>query len=374
MRLLARGAHSRCASFRLIGTLALALTLPAQDWPQFRGNPPLTGVSQATPPKTPKLLWTHEAGDAIESSAAIVQGVVYLGIGNGEVHAIDLNSGKLRWKYKAAELIGESSPAVGDGVVYIGDLDGVIHAVSAADGERLWTFKTGGEVKASPVVVDGKVLVGSYDGSLYALDAKTGKPVWQVRTKAQVHATTSVANNLAYITGCDGILRALKVSDGSEAYHIEIGSYTGASPAVSGQQAFFGTFNNEVFGVDLAKRKIMWRYEHAERKFPFYSTAAVWQGKVFVGGRDKMLHALDAATGKALWTFTTRSRVDSSPVIADNRVFFGSNDGRLYALDAADGKKVWEFTAGAPISASPAMSGDKIVVAAQDGRVYCFGS
>jgi outer membrane protein assembly factor BamB len=124
----------------------------------------------------------------------------------------------------------------------------------------------------------------------------------------------------------------------------------------------------------LQRRRVAWKYEHPQSKFPFYSTAAVWQGKVYVGGRDKMLHALDAKTGKALWTYATKARVDSSPVIADNRVIFGSNDGRLYILDAATGKELHTFTAGAAVSASPALSGDKIVIAAQDGKIYCLGS
>ena len=39
-------------------------------------------------------------------------------------------------------------------------------------------------------------------------------------------------------------------------------------------------------------------------------------------------------TGKAVWTFTTRARVDSSPIVAGNRVYIGGNDGKLYVLDA----------------------------------------
>ena len=51
----------------------------ADDWPQFRGNPSLTGIATSAVPKTLKLLWTFEAGDSIESSAAIVDGTVYVG-------------------------------------------------------------------------------------------------------------------------------------------------------------------------------------------------------------------------------------------------------------------------------------------------------
>ena len=103
---------------------------PADRWIQFRGTPPLVGLSDAKLPATLKVLWTYEAGDAIESSAAIVDGVVYVGSQTGELHAVNLADGKLKWKYKASpDGIGESSPAVAGGLVYIGDLSGVLHAV-----------------------------------------------------------------------------------------------------------------------------------------------------------------------------------------------------------------------------------------------------
>jgi outer membrane protein assembly factor BamB len=87
-----------------------------------------------------------------------------------------------------------------------------------------------------------------------------------------------------------------------------------------------------------------------------------------------MVHCLDRTTGKPVWTFTTRARVESSPLVAGNRVFVGSNDGLLYELDLPTGKKNWEFTAGAPLSASPAAVAGSLVIGAQDGVLYCFGS
>ena len=80
---------------------------------------------------------------------------------------------------------------------------------------------------------------------------------------------------------------------------------------------------------------------------------------MFVGGRDRLLHAIDAGTGKAIWTFATRARIDSSPAVGGDRVYVGSGDGRLYVLDAQDGTLQWDFEAGAPISASTARSSSK---------------
>src|SRR6266545_7735490 len=59
------------------------------NWPQFRGNARLTGVAAALP-DTLKLKWTYEAGESIESSAAIADGAVFVGSSKGELLAIDL--------------------------------------------------------------------------------------------------------------------------------------------------------------------------------------------------------------------------------------------------------------------------------------------
>jgi outer membrane protein assembly factor BamB len=204
------------------------------------------------------------------------------------------------------------------------------------------------------------------------VNARSGAIFWKVKTNGPVHATAAVHEGVAYIGGCDEVFRAVRVSDGTLLFEVSSGAYTGASPAMVAGMAYYGTFNNDVLALDLHAKKILWRYENPQRQFPFYSSAAVVEGKVVVGGRDKLVHALDAKTGKEIWSFTTRSRVDSSPAIAAGRVYVGSNDGRFYVLNLADGKKLWEFEAGAPLSASPAIAQGSVVVGSQDGRLYCF--
>jgi len=105
----------------LISVLVSAQTPTAANWSQFRGDARLTGIAAAALPDRLTLRWTYEAGESIESSAAIVDGAVYVGSAKGELLAIDLESGKLRWKYSTGEggFIGESSPAVGADAVYV---------------------------------------------------------------------------------------------------------------------------------------------------------------------------------------------------------------------------------------------------------------
>jgi len=345
---------------------------PAENWGQFRGNHQLTGVSQSNVPATLKQLWTYEAGDSIESSAAIVGGTVFIGSQKGELVALSLDNGSVYWKYSTGSQIGESSPAYSGGIVYIGDLGGTLHAVNASNGKSVWTMKTGAEIKSSPVVYGDRVLIGSYDENLYCVNARNGSVLWKFKTNGPVHSTPGIASGLAFIAGCDEMFRGIRISDGKEMFNVASGAYTGASPALRTGMAFYGTFNNEVLGVSLDKRNIVWRYEHPQRKFPYYSSAAVTPARVVIGGRDKMVHGLTVA-GKMAWTFATRARVESSPAIAGDRVYVGSNDGRFYVLALANGAKLWEFNAGAPLSASPAIANGRIVIGSQDGRLYCFG-
>ena len=121
------------------------------DWPQFRGSARLTGVATAALPGKLTLKWTYEAGESSSRRPRSPTAPSTSASGKGDLLAIDLETGKLRWKYATGSLIGESSPAVGGGRVFVGDLAGIVHAVDARGGKRLWTFKTGGEVKSSPV-------------------------------------------------------------------------------------------------------------------------------------------------------------------------------------------------------------------------------
>jgi outer membrane protein assembly factor BamB len=69
-------------------------------------------------------------------------------------------------------------------------------------------------------------------------------------------------------------------------------------------------------------------------------------GKVLVAAVDaNAVHALDAATGKALWTHVAGGRVDSPPAIHGGLVLFGSADGRVTCLRLDDGTLVWRFFA-----------------------------
>ena len=67
----------------------------------------------------------------------------------------------------------DSSPAVVDGVVYVGSEDHLLYAVDAESGKLRWRYHMLYPVRSSPTVVDGVVYVGSE--GFYAVDAAGGR-------------------------------------------------------------------------------------------------------------------------------------------------------------------------------------------------------
>ncbi len=82
-------------------------------------------------------------------------------------------------------------------------------------------------------------------------------------------------------------------------------------------------------------------------------------------GEKGGVHALDAETGKLLWSFRTAGSVRHSVAVDKGLVLAVDSRNRVYAIDAASGELRWE----AP-GIGDALSGNSTGVLAADGRVF----
>ena len=94
-----------------------------------------------------------------------------------------------------------------------------------------------------------------------------------------------------------------------------------------------------------AKLQQAWQTEIGDKGLsPKLSSLVVANGRLFVASIDEhTVCALDAETGKKLWSFTAGGRVDSPPTYHEGSVLFGSADGCVYCLRASDGELAWRF-------------------------------
>ena len=196
----------------------------AQDSPMFRGNLAHTGVYNAPGvPKFSKIKWKFQTGGQVISSPAVANGAAYIASTDGNLYALDLESGVQKWKL-ALGVRATASPAVDNGVIYLGTYSGRFYAVDAATGKLKWKFQTEGERRfagkhlhgsepagetmpdpfdcylSSPAVWNGAVYFGGGDGNVYALDATTGTLKWKFHTGDVVHASPAIADG-TYLSG-----------------------------------------------------------------------------------------------------------------------------------------------------------------------------
>jgi eukaryotic-like serine/threonine-protein kinase len=127
------------------------------------------------------------------------------------------------------------------------------------------------------------------------------------------------------------------------------------------------------------KPDLLWSFKTEE---PVKSSAAIAQGRVFVGSDDGNLYALSLSDGKKVWAFKTGGNVESSPLVLEGRVYFGSSDDCLYALDAATGKLIWKYATDdkipgapnvwhSPVKGADAISKAFVLVGSYDSKLHC---
>jgi len=106
----------------------------------------------------------------------------------------------------------------------------------------------------------------------------------------------------------------------------------------------------------------------------FYSSPAVVDGMLYIGGMDGKLYALDANTGQIKWTFQTGGAIRSSPAVADGKVYFSSADFRVYALGggAGGGALIWSRDIGSAGWSSPAVHSGNVFIGSESGWVFCL--
>ncbi len=146
-----------------------------------------------------------------------------------------------------------------------------------------------------------------------------------------------------------------------------------ATPLVANGVLYTTTAWSKVYAFDAATGAPLWNYDPkvpGETGFKACCDVvnrgvALYDGKVFVGTLDGRLIALDAKTGKQLWSTVTVDQskpytITGAPRVAKGLVLIGNGGGEygvrgyVSAYDAANGKLVWRFYTVPPVAGAPA--------------------
>lgn len=349
-------------------------TTASTPWPLTRGGPSLSGRILSSVPRDPEISWTFSLESPGTAEAAAAEGTLVVGDVMGFLYAIDLETQELRWKFETADSI-EAAPAIHDGRVFAGSGDGTFHALDLATGEEIWSITGDDKFSSAPSLIPGpdgglRLVVNGYDGTTRCLDPASGTVLWTYETHDYINGTPAlVADKLAF-GGCDTVLHVLDAATGEKLNAIPTESQITDSIATAGTTLFAANYANQVVAAEADATEPAWIYENED--FPFFSAPAVDERNVYIGCRDKALHAIDRQTGEQAWTFPTGGRIESSPIAFDDAVVFASSDGRLYAADPASGEEIWRLDLGEKLTASPIFAFGQIIITGGDGTIFAI--
>ena len=124
------------------------------------------------------MLWAFTTGADVRASAAVGNGVVYVGSFDSQLYAVKLD-GTLAWTFRAGDRIVSSPLVDARGAILFGSQDDRLYCLEP-EGHLRWSVELGGDVDSSPTLAaDGTIFVGSDDRKLYALRAPGGGPAAQ---------------------------------------------------------------------------------------------------------------------------------------------------------------------------------------------------
>lgn len=349
------------------------------------------------------------------SPATITDDLVLIKPYGTSIFAVDRNTGKERWQFHGKTTSGCCSPVVagghaymGTGVVAPGDLEsplafqhghgkesprekgitGTLHAIDLKTGKSVWRFSTGNTICGEPALAYGRLYFMSRDGCVYCFaPAKDGEPTTpDARDKSDAAPREAVAALLKQEAKAPRKGRDWPMLGGSPdragldapslrlplelAWKVKTGGRILGSAAVRDGRAFVGADGGKFIAVDLPSGRTMWEFATGA---DLRCSPAVTDDLVYFGCEDGEFHAIETGSGKKRWTFTAGGPVRCSPVVVGGVVLFGANDHHLYALDRLSGKKLWSFRAGDYcVAVPPVVHGDRVYCAQWTERVFAL--
>lgn len=326
------------------------------------------------------------------SEPMIANGLLFFQLTKSPHHyylfALDQSNGQAIWRFDATEPI--SSPAIAGDTVYIESTEGILYALDIKTGKERWRYIAKGEhwiVGPSPAVSDGVVYFSAASGSLYALDTKTRQLKWVYKTKGILTPAT-LTEDTVYIGAEKGFLYALDRASGQERWNFKVKGHAN-NPVFMDGLVYFRTDEGILYALDAKSGQEKWSTKVGGKYLPVFPVTSVTIGTalaahdktIFFAGVESTtdyLYAIDAKSGQQKWKFATKGPC-RAPIATDEIVYIGCF-GNFLAIDAQNGTKRWGIESKTEfhgktvkvVPSSPALSNGTLYFLTDEGFVYAL--
>jgi outer membrane protein assembly factor BamB len=265
----------------------------------------------------------------------------------------------INWRFQISKGIESAGLAVSDNL-FVGGLDGVFYSIDLDDGKLIWKFDTKSEIVSEPVLNKGFVYFLNGANALFALDASSGKQQWvynRQETSTQMTVRGGgrpvIDNNIIYLGFSDGALVAVNIQTGTPQWDVLLNKNSrfkdiDANPVIDGDKIFINSYDDKLYCLSKSNGSLIWKSDFGG------ATAPVIAGDSLIYSTSKgHLVSVSKNEGKIFWTIKNISGIATEPVLNKNHVIVGESQGSLKLFNVLTGELLTSFDPGRGIASKP---------------------
>jgi outer membrane assembly lipoprotein YfgL len=345
-------------------------------------KPKPTPLQTITPKIAAKQVWNASIGSiGYPMVATVRQGLLFVASGNGEVRALQAETGVEVWRATAGSAI---AAGVGSDGRYTSVVTRGNEVVTFDAGREVWRKRVPSSVVTPPLVAGERVFVMGVDRAVHAFDAVDGRRLWSLSrpgdalTLAQAGVLSAFRNTL--LVGQGQRLAGVDPLRGSVQWEVPLAAPRGSNeverladllgPAVRvGDRVCARAFQSAVGCADAAKGSVLW-----SRTVGGIQAVAADAEQVFGADASDRITAWRADSGDVAWTNEKLLyRGLSGALAVGPSVVFGDSEGYVHFLATATGEQQLRLpTDGKAVIGTPVLAGTTLVVTTRNGGVYAF--
>jgi len=283
---------------------------------------------------------------------AIDGDIIYAASSNGNVYAINRESGSTIWRARLeAEITG--GVGVGGELVLVGTINSGLIALDAATGEVAWQTTVSSEVLAAPATNGRIVVAQAVDGKLTGHDAETGEQIWIYESTVpalSLRGTSSplIIENFVLAAFGNGSVISLALDNGTLRWEERVAIPTGTSEIdrmvdidgdlfVSDQgMLLVPSFQGYLAAIDVVTGQTRWRVQESSA-----SGASSGFGNIYISDERGHVKAYRTGQDDLVWSNEQLDlRNVTAPESFSNYVAVGDFEGYVHLLSQVDGRFV----------------------------------
>ncbi|PIF34723.1 outer membrane protein assembly factor BamB [Flavobacterium sp. 9] len=275
---------------------------------------------------------------------------------DGSLFAFDLESETIAWTVKATDNHTEmcaNQITLLDGVVYVPFINGEIFAIDNQTGAVFWKTRLGNITDQIilkdqiPVIHDGKLFITtqSPNNNIYALDLKDGSLIWNYKLDSTNNDISVLYFDNKVFTQSGTQFYSFEANTGKLIYQKSFEEPIHGKPVTDGENVFIANEKDIVYALSPNKPDILWQFKIDENQSNIKDRIVCKDKKIYFAAQGttvSSLYALDSKTGTQLWK--TDFKDDNIEYILEesDNIFGYTHKAKLFQIDITNGEIAFE--------------------------------